>query len=573
MSRRRQSLRDGFSSRPLVWAAAGILLLLYFGGLGSVPLLEPDEGRYTEIPREMIKGGDWVLPHLDGVLYFEKPPLNYWMTAASLEVFGLTPFATRFPNAVIGLAGVILAWVLGRKMGGARSGLLSAAILATSPLYLAMAHIATLDMSVGFFVAAALCCFWFAQSGGGEDGWRAKAPWWGLFLFSALAVMSKGLIGLLLPCAIIGLFILSTWRWEIFKSVPWFSGTALFLAVALPWHLLAASRNGKFIDIYIVREHFLRYLTPVSDRQEPWWFFIPVLVVGLMPWSGTWPALARLWPGKLESLRKENSNLLFLALWAAFIFVFFSASSSKLIPYMVPALWPLAVLLGSALDSVWEHKASETGWGLRSFAALAALAWVAAGAAFVWIGLGKVPRLSEWEHPLYGLVLFGCLLAVVAAFAASFWLMGDLRRGAVFLGMAAALFFGALWASAPQVQTGRDVRGMASYLDTHLKAGDGLYSFNYYPQTLPVYLRREIGVVAFQGELEFGVSQLPDKERSERFPSAAEFKPIWDSSKRVYLVTDRESLPVMERDGLGHYTILAERSIVLLLTNRPLENG
>ncbi len=566
-------LREGFRSRPVAWLVSGALLLIYFGGLGSVPLFEPDEGRYTEIPREMIQRGDWVLPHLDGVLYFEKPPLNYWMTAASLKVFGLNPFATRFPNAVMGLAGVLLAWILGRKMVGARAGWLSAAILATSPLYLAMAHIATLDMSVGFFVAAALCCFWFAQGGEPAEGWRGKSAWWGLFLFSALAVLSKGLIGLLMPGAIIGLFILATRRWNLLRSVPWFSGTALFLVVALPWHLLAASRNGKFIDIYIIREHFLRYLTPVSDRQEPWWFFIPVLVVGLLPWCGSWPALANLWPGKLERLRKEKSHILFLALWAGFIFIFFSASSSKLIPYMVPALWPLAALLAAGLDSVWDREAGSTGRVLRACSSLAALAWLVAGGAFVWIGLGKVPSLSRWEHPLFALVLLGSLLAVASAFAASFWIMGRVKSGVVFFWLAAALFFCGLWAAAPQVQMGRDVRSMAGYLGAHLKPGDGLYSFNYYPQTLPVYLQREIGVVAFQGELAFGISQLSGKERAERFPSAAEFKPEWDSSRRIYLVTDAESLPLMERDGLGHYTVIEKRSIVLLLTNRPLGNG
>jgi hypothetical protein len=106
-----------------------------------------------------------------------------------------------------------------------------------------------------------------------------------------------------------------------------------------------------------------------------------------------------------------------------------------------------------------------------------------------------------------------------------------------------------------------------------MKPKDSLFSYRFYPQTLPVYLQREIGVVAFQGELAFGISQLPESERHERFPSGAEFKPRWDSGERIYLVTDRESLPVMEREGLGHYTIISQRGIVVLLTNRPLENG
>jgi len=564
---------ESFAANALAWLAAGIILLLYFGGLASVPLFEPDEGRYTEIPREMLEGGDWVLPHLDGVLYFEKPPLNYWLTAGSIKAFGLGPFATRFPNAIIALLGVWLAWALGKKMGGAKTGWLSALILAVSPLYLAMAHIATLDMSVGFFVAVALACFWFAQGEDQYGGWRGKAPWWGLFASAALAVLSKGLIGLLLPGAVIGLYILITWRWDLLKRVPWFSGIALFLAIAAPWHLFAAMRNDHFIDIYIIREHFLRYLTPVSDRQEPWWFFIPVILVGLLPWSGLLPEAALALRRPMADLRKKRSHWLFLVLWAGFIFLFFSASSSKLIPYMMPAMWPLAVLLALAITPLWDSGRAAPGMALKTGAAIAAIIWVVAGAAFVWAGLGRVPSLAGWDYPLYWLVLIGSLLSLVGAVAAAAWLLGEARAGVALFFLSAALFFGALWVAAPRVQTGRNVQGIAKYLLANMKPGDSLYSYRYYPQTLPVYLQREIGVVAFQGELAFGISQLSESERHERFPSGAEFKPRWDSDERIYLVTDRESLPVMEREGLGHYTIISQRGIVVLLTNRPLENG
>ncbi len=558
---------------PLAWVAAGILLLLYFGGLGSVPLLEPDEGRYTEIPREMLASGNYVLPHLDGVLYFEKPPLNYWLTAGAIKLFGLNPFATRFWNAAFGILGLWVVWALAKRMGGARAGWLAALILGVSPLYLAMAHIATLDMSVGFFAAAALAFFWAAQNEKRKDGWRGKAPWWGLFAFAALAVLSKGLIGLLLPAAVIGLYIMATWRWELLGRVPWISGVMIFLAIAAPWHVLAVLRSDQFIDIYVIREHFLRYLTPVSDRQEPWWFFIPVVAVGLLPWTGLWPVVARLVPRPLGALRREKSHLLFLAIWAGFVFFFFSASQSKLIPYMIPALWPLAILIALGLDSILERDGTGLGLGVKLGAASAALLWVVAGAAFVWIGLGRVPSLAEWEHPLHALILTGSLLSIAGGVAAAAWLLGEARAGVALFFISTALFFGGLWAAAPQAQAGRNVQGMARYLGAHMKAGDALFSYRYYPQALPVYLQKEIGVVAFQGELEFGISQLPRAERISRFPSAAEFKPRWDSGERIYLVTDQESLPVLEQEGLGHYTIITERSVVVLLTNRPLENG
>src|SRR5512135_1075676 len=134
---------------PRTRLALGVLaLLLFFGGLGSYPLLEPDEGRYAEIPREMLERGDFVLPHLNGVLYFEKPPLYYWLNAAALSVFGAGEFASRFWSATLGLLGLLPVYHLARRARSRRAGVLAAAILGTSPLYLALAHLTIIDMTL-----------------------------------------------------------------------------------------------------------------------------------------------------------------------------------------------------------------------------------------------------------------------------------------------------------------------------------------------------------------------------------------------------------------------------------------
>ena len=267
---------------------AGILLaaffvLLYFAALGAVPLLSPDEGRYTEIPREMLQSGDYVLPHLNGVLYFEKPALYYWLNAAAIRLFGLNPFASRFWSAVFWLAGLWVTYLLAKRILPPKGARLSALILGTSPLYLALSRLAIIDMTVSFFITATLVCFYLAAVE--EEPRRRRLLWYACASSAALAVLAKGLIGVALPGLVAFLFILLGRRWEILRRFPWISGSALFLAVALPWHVAAAMRDPQFFDFYIVREHFLRYLTPIADRVEPFWFFLPVLLWAFLPWT------------------------------------------------------------------------------------------------------------------------------------------------------------------------------------------------------------------------------------------------------------------------------------------------
>src|SRR3954454_3326555 len=188
-----------------------LALLLFFGGLGSYPLLEPDEGRYAEIPREMLAQRDFVTPRLNGVLYFEKPPLYYWLNAAALALPGPPEVLCRLASAVFGLAGLGLAWRLGHSMGGGRTALSSALVLGSSPLWVALARANIIDMTLTFFLTATLTCFWLAQRGARGE----RLLWHGMFLAAALATLSKGLIGFVIPGAVIFFFLLFARRWRL----------------------------------------------------------------------------------------------------------------------------------------------------------------------------------------------------------------------------------------------------------------------------------------------------------------------------------------------------------------------
>jgi 4-amino-4-deoxy-L-arabinose transferase-like glycosyltransferase len=545
----------GGLSRLLLAACA---LLLFFGGLGAFPLLEPDEGRYAEIPREMLALQDFVTPRLNGVLYFEKPPLYYWLNAAALSVLERPEVACRLASAFFGLAGVGLAWALGRSIGGRRTALRSAVILGTSPLWLALSRADIIDMTLSFFLSATLVCFWLAQEREkGEPGERLA--WYGMFLAAALATLTKGLIGFVIPGAVIFFYLLFARRWRLLLRVPWIGGVALFLLVAAPWHVLAARRNPDFLWFYFVHEHFLRYATPEANRRAPFWYFAAILALGLLPWSGLLPAAGRLFRCGAGRLR-DRPGLIFLACWAGFVFLFFSASQSKLVPYILPAFPPLAVLIALGL----EEKEGRS-LALRIGGSVGALVLTVLAAAFVWASLGNVERFSSVFTP----TLFVFALPALAAglLATALWARQGVRR-LWLLAAVPALIFGCLWALGPRVSRRLSNQEIAHVLSSRLRPGDEVYSYRCYPQTVPVYTRRLIGAVAFVGELEFGIDRLSPEERARRFPNAEQFRPLWSSGQTVYLVLEKRDLPRMQGDGLAPGPILMEREKFLLMTNR-----
>jgi 4-amino-4-deoxy-L-arabinose transferase-like glycosyltransferase len=565
-------------------ALAVLAVLLFFGGLGSYPLLEPDEGRYAEIPREMLARGDFVTPHLNGLLYFEKPPLYYWLNAAALSLPGRPELLCRIFGALFGLAGLGLAWKLGRSIGdrprdhagdypgdhpgdrrggrGPRVALISAIVLGSSPLWIALSRANIIDMTLTFFLSATLTCFWLAQEKErGEPGERAL--WYGLFACSALATLTKGLIGFVIPGAVIFFYLLLTRRWRLLLRVPWIGGTALFLAIALPWHVLAARRNPDFLWFYFVHEHFQRYATPEAQRLAPFWFFAAILALGLLPWSGVLPAAARLF-GKGPEKPWDRHGLIFLACWAGFVVLFFSASQSKLVPYILPAIPPLAVLIALALDAAEDDERVRS-W-IRVGGVVGALLLTVLAAALLAIALGAVAQVST--VPIPNLLAFA--LPALAACLLSIWLWGSgRRRGLAALAAAPALLVVCLVTLGPRAAVRLSAEPIASYLNARLQPGDEVYAYRCYPQTLPVYLRREISGVSTGGELIFGLDHLTPEERTRRFPEAWQFKPIWSSGKTVYLVLEREKLHRLDRDGLAPGPILMRQGKYLLMTNHP----
>jgi 4-amino-4-deoxy-L-arabinose transferase-like glycosyltransferase len=330
----------GIKERWLYLGGAAILSLVWLATLASRPLFNPDEARYAEIPREMLSGGDWIIPHLNGLDYIEKPPLQYWATAAMYRLFGVNEFSARLYTALTALAAVIFIGYLAARLWSQDAGWRAAAVLAGMFMFVALGQLMTLDMSLTFWMTLSLGAFLLAQ----REGQRQRRWMLLAWVAAALGVLTKGLVAAAIPAAVLLIYSLCSRDFTPWRRLHWPLGLPIFAAITVPWHWLAARRLEDFLQFFFVHEHFARYLSPIADREEPWWYFGWVFLAGTVPW--TVPTLRVVLGGwRNRSSRGEFNPGLFLWIWVIFICVFFSLSDSKLMPYILPAIPALALLI------------------------------------------------------------------------------------------------------------------------------------------------------------------------------------------------------------------------------------
>ena len=329
-----------FSSAP---ALLGLLAVWLLATLGVRPLLVPDEGRYANVAREMLLGvgahRDGLVPTLNGLPFFHKPPLMYWLDMAAMQLFGATPFAGR-------IASMLGAWLMGaalflalRRWHGPRVARIALGVLATCPFFFIGAQYANHDMLVGGLISAAVLALARAldEPAGAPLSLRWLLIGW---VLCALAVLAKGLIGFVLPALVIGPWLLAQGRWrDMFKLLHPLAVLA-FALVALPWFVLMQQRYPGFFDYFVMEQHFRRFAQATFNNVHPFWFFVVVLPALTLPWSAWAPAAAqRLW-------RARPRMLGLLSWWVVAVLGFFSIPSSKLVGYALPALAAWCALLG-----------------------------------------------------------------------------------------------------------------------------------------------------------------------------------------------------------------------------------
>jgi 4-amino-4-deoxy-L-arabinose transferase-like glycosyltransferase len=512
--------------------------LVWFSNLEYRKLVNPDEGRYAEIAREMVASGDWTTPRLNDIKYFEKPALQYWATAAAYAVFGEHHWTARLWSALTGFLGVLMVFFTGRRLFSEETGWNSALVLGSSLLYVLIGHVNTLDMGVSFLLSAAVCAFCLAQS---EMTDARKRRRWMLAAWAALAlaVLSKGLIGLVLPGAALALYILLEREWRLVGRLHLLPGLTLFLLITVPWFVAVSLANPEFARFFFIHEHFERFLTKAHGRYQAPYYFIPVLLAGMLPWTVTLiDALARAWKRVPE---RNFQAQRFLLLWAAVVFVFFSASSSKLVSYILPMFPALALLTGARLTQL----------GAR------ALAWqtlpVALAGIVVLALLPGIERYASREVPAelfqhYTVWLISAAVLQIAAAAACAWLAWRRQSAAALAVLAfSGLVFGQLVLSGHEsLSTANSAYYVAQKITPELKPAMPFYSVNTYDQSLQFYLRRSTTMVVYKDELGFGIEQEPQKFIAD----FALFEKTWNAEREALALMSPDAYEMFSAKGL-----------------------
>ena len=476
------------------------------------PLLDPDEGRYAEIPREMLASGDWVTPRLNGLQYFEKPPLQYWATSAAYSVFGESEWTARLWSAALAFLCLPMVYAWCRALYGMKAGLVALSALAVSPYFVIVGHLDLLDAGFTFWLTGAMFAFTLAQNAPlGSDGERRwmLATW----AAAALAVLSKGIVVGVLAGLTLLLYSLLERDIRPWRRLHVRLGLPLFLLIAAPWFVLVSRRNPEFLQFFFVHEHFARFLTTVHQRVEPWWYFLPVLLLGVLPWVRYIGGLTRrAWfdPGLSAQFRPQK----FLLLFALVTLVFFSLSGSKLAPYILPMMPVLAALAGVHAEARPEFI-RHVGWFVAGLLLLCAIG----------MGVYSVGHSGNLPQPV---LVWSTAAAALGACAA---LPAQLRmtpaRGVAILCAASVLgwqFLLVAFSAVPPLRTSKE---LVVAISDAINPQTQLYSVGQYRHSLTWYLRRNLVLVGFEGELEFGIRQQPGKESASR----SEFLTRWRASE------------------------------------------
>ncbi len=553
------SLLSAFYTRRFLWVLAALFTLAWFGVLDYRHLVASDEGRYGEIAREMYATGDWLTPRYNGYKYFEKPPLQGWMTAIAYTLFGVGEWQSRLWTGITGyfaiLATGFTAWKLVGGERGVLAGWISAILLASSPMWNVGGHFNTLDMGLSSILSCALFSLLLAQRGG--LSLTARRNWmWLCWAFMALAVLSKGLIGLVIPGMVLVVYTLTTWDWALWKRLHVFSGLVVFFAIASPWFILVSIKNPEFAHFFFIHEHWDRFTKDTHNRKGHPLYFVPLILVGFIPWL--WQ-LAQGFINAWKDRRGEPTvsavsgfRPLWLAgLWAVLIFAFFSKSQSKLPGYIMPIFPAISLLAGLALTSAFERMSSageDRSWK-RQMVYMTILVLIAFVSLPYTYQLGKAPyeQLEYQEYTVWiAVALVAALTIMVYAWSA---IRGFEHKDAAhrlrqlmdsLLRVAIAFFVLIQIVGLGHDTHGRSISGadLAKVVRPYIQDETPVYSIRMLDHTFPFYIQHPTIMVDMQDELEFGINQEPDTWA----PKVADFAVRWNNDNAPVAVVPLQYL-------------------------------
>jgi 4-amino-4-deoxy-L-arabinose transferase-like glycosyltransferase len=541
------------------------IILITFTGLSRVPLYQPIEGLTAEVAREMLETGDWIVPHFNYSIYADKPPLFYWVTLPGLKLFGNTELGARFGLAMVGLAEIILVFLLGRLLYGSLAGLMGAVALACSVSHIIFTRLMMVDMVFSTCVAATFLCFSL-----GYGGRSRRFLWWALAgACIGMAVLAKGLIGLVFPVLTLGLFVLFTRQWDLLRQRASLGGLVGFLVVVLPWHLYMIWRVEGFAYHYFWNEQVLRFL----DMREPKDYIgtsLPIFLVSVLVWALPWSLFIPHIVWGFRRRRGEASRLGLLGrylpwLWMGSVIGFFSLTEARLFYYTIPALPAFSLLVGWFWSEVEGLDGKRFRWTLALV--LAIVAMISAPSIFVIPSMGGQIVPEEIQKKMLGpLVTVGICIAIGVVIAITTVLLRRYRATFWFL----SLFM--LFSCIPLTNVFIAIGDYLS-LCSLLPAVEPLIS----PHDVVVhrfvkddqsecvfYLKRRVRILKRPGE-----SHEPILGKSEGYYiEQSEFERLWNSKTPVFLMVSHHAFVDLPPEGPPiDATILARNGKAFICCN------
>ena len=495
---------------PQKWAQIAILigfcLVLFFFNLNCWDLWSPDEPRYVQVAREMVNGGDWVLMHYNGKIYGHKPPLFFWLIAFSSYLWqGFTPFAARFPSAFFGTLTVLLTFLIGKHLYSSRPGFLSGLILATSFEFVFLSTRANIDTTLTFFTTSSLFCFfrWYQYHSphlgceskrpsplprGEREGVRGGLWISGFYIGMALATLAKGPVGFILPLLVSLVYLIIQRDWKGMKGMKLLPGMILFIIIVLAWYVPALLKGGRDYFNETLLRHSLSRFTEGTTHVRPIYYYLYNFPVDFLPWIFFLPSAIVY--GFSKGVVEKRKEFLFLLVWFAMIFLFFSLSKGKRGLYLLP-LYPVASLM---VGRLWDDLISTSIKHFRS-------EWISSPIyglmGFIFFAGGAIPWIVSVKLPSYLLYSLPIAFLLVGGSLAMFLLYRKKNYGAILflliVMMAGGLFY--TWRVVfPLVNPYKSARFISQEITSRIQPGErlGLYGgfvtgpYNFYTGIVPI---------------------------------------------------------------------------------------
>ena len=499
-----------------------LVVYVYFSGLGDYGFLDPDEGRYSEIPREMIETGDYITPRLNYVKYFEKPIMHYWLTAGAFLIFGQNEFAGRFFPVTLGLLGCAVTSLLAYSITkNKRAAFMSGMILASSTLWFGISRINLTDMTLTFFFTLALFFFRLWVNDVNRKTYLIMS-----YISMALGVLTKGLIAIVLPGVIAVMYALFTGQGKkILARI--FSPTAIiiFFLVNFIWFIPVCRANPDFFHFFFIREHFLRYTTTIHERYQPFYFFIPILLAGSVPYTGMLCDSFMAMFGKCRMISKSDG--IFLGLWFWITFIFFSFSDSKLVTYILPCFPPLAVLFGAILASYQAHE-------FKRFIIINAVILIPLALT------GIIWPMFTGDSDVIAMRIPALMLSIaLLVFTAGTFILTRRNISLIICVLGVLCMYSASGAFIVEGRLLSHKEG-AEIISRNIKGEYDVIVFQKLMQGMNYYLERRTITSDTIDELEFGAEQ--DNERDKYFITKERAAELWNSDKRIVITSRNRNL-------------------------------